>query len=118
MRTTRAESAELGRTLAQKVNAYRAPSTVLFPMKGLSAIGEPGQPFWDPDADAALLAALKRDLRPEVPLVVLDVPINDPSFAKACAEALLANVRITRECKWQVASTSGQSRGKEPANHS
>ena len=59
MRTTPAECAELGRILAEKINAYRAPTTVLFPAKGLSAIGEPGQPFWDPDADAALLAALQ-----------------------------------------------------------
>ncbi len=93
MRTTPAECAELGRILAEKINAYRAPTTVLFPAKGLSAIGEPGQPFWDPGADAALLAALQRDLRGDVPLVVLDVSINDPSFAEACAEALLANMR-------------------------
>jgi uncharacterized protein (UPF0261 family) len=93
MRTTPAECAQLGRILAEKINAYRAPTTVLFPAKGLSAIGEPGQPFWDPGADAALLAALQRDLRSDVPLVVLDVPINDPSFAKACAETLLANMR-------------------------
>jgi uncharacterized protein (UPF0261 family) len=93
MRTTPAECAELGRILAEKVNAYRAPTTVLFPAKGLSALGEPGQPFWDPDADAALLAALRRDLRGDVPLVVLDVPVNDPSFARACAEALLANLQ-------------------------
>ncbi len=94
MRTTRAESAELGRILAEKINAYRAPTTVLFPTKGLSAIGEPGQPFWDPDADAALLAALQRDLHRDVPLIVLDTSINDPSFAKACAEALLANIKV------------------------
>jgi uncharacterized protein (UPF0261 family) len=92
MRTTPAECAELGRILAEKINAYRAPTTVLFPTKGLSVIGEPGQPFWDPDADAALLSALQRDLRGGVPLLVLDVAINDPSFAKACAEALLGNI--------------------------
>jgi uncharacterized protein (UPF0261 family) len=93
MRTTPAECAELGRILAEKINAYRAPTTVLFPTRGLSVIGEPGQPFWDPDADAALLAALQRELRRDVPLVVLDLSINDPSFAKACAEALLANMQ-------------------------
>jgi uncharacterized protein (UPF0261 family) len=93
MRTTPAECAELGRILAEKINAYRAPTTVLFPTKGLSVIGEPGQPFYDPDADAALLSALQRDLRSDVLLVVLDVSINDPSFAKACAEALLDNLR-------------------------
>ena len=96
MRTTPGECAELGRILAEKINAYRAATTVLFPTKGLSVIGEPGQPFWDPEADAALLAAMRRDLRPDVPLVVLDVSINDPVFAQACAEALLGNMRANR----------------------
>ncbi len=93
MRTTPDECAELGRILAEKINAYQAPTTILFPTRGLSVIGMPGQPFHDPDADAALLAALKRQLRGDIPLVVLDVSINDPIFAKACAESLLANMQ-------------------------
>jgi uncharacterized protein (UPF0261 family) len=92
MRTTAAECAELGRILAEKINAYKAPVTVLFPTKGLSGLGEPGQPFCDPEADAALLKALKCYLRADVPLEMMDVSINDPAFSKVCAEALLANI--------------------------
>jgi len=96
MRTTPAESAELGRILAAKVNAYRAPVTILFPTKGLSALGEPGQPFCDPEADAALLTALRQNLYREVPLKVVDAAINEPAFSNACAGALLTNIEAAR----------------------
>lgn len=96
LRTNAVESAELGRILADKANAYRGPVSVFLPLKGLSAIGEPGQPFHDPAADDALFAAVRKHLRPGIPLVDLDVTINTPSFARACAEALLRQLNATR----------------------
>lgn len=92
MRTTPAECAELGRILAEKVNAYRAPTTVLIPRKAISIISAPGQPFHDPAADEALFGAIRSHLRREIPIVETDHEINDPAFARACAEALLANM--------------------------
>ena len=89
MRTTPAECAELGRIVAEKVNRYTAPVTVLIPRRAISIISAPGQPFHDPAADEALFTALRKHLRPEIPVVELDVEINDPVFARACAEALL-----------------------------
>lgn len=35
------------------------------------------QPFWDPEADAALMAALKQELRSDIPLVELDVRLAE-----------------------------------------
>ena len=95
MRTTPAECAELGRIVAEKVNAYAAPVTVLLPLKAVSVISAPGGPFHDPEADAALFAAFRTHLRPHVPLVEFDVEVNDSAFATACAEALLANMRAS-----------------------
>lgn len=92
LRTNAAESAELGRILAEKANTYRGPVSVFLPQKGLSAIGEPGQPFHDPAADASLFAAVRAHLRADIPLVELDVAINAPTFARACAEALLQHL--------------------------
>lgn len=89
MRTTPEECAELGRILAEKVNAYTAPVTVLLPLKAISIISAPGQVFHDAAADAALFEAIRTHLKPGVPLVEMDCEINDPAFAKACAEALL-----------------------------
>lgn len=95
MRTTPAECAELGRIIAEKVNAYTAPVTVLLPTKAVSVISAPGGPFHDPAADAALFGAVRQHLRPDIPVVEMDREINDPAFARACAEELLQNIGRT-----------------------
>lgn len=89
MRTTPEECRDLGRILAQKVNASVGPVTVLLPLGGISMIAVPGQPFHDPAADDALFSAIRKWLSPGIPLVELDCAINDPPFAEACVERLL-----------------------------
>lgn len=96
MRTTPTECAELGRILAEKINRYTAPVTVLIPHRAISVISAAGQPFHDPVADAALFASLQSNLRADVPVRDLDLAINDPEFARACAEALLAHLAANR----------------------
>ena len=93
MRTTPAECAEIGRIIAEKVNRYTAPVTVLIPRQAISVISAPGQPFHDPVADAALFSALRTHLRPGIPVIEHDVTINDPIFARACAETLLSQMQ-------------------------
>jgi uncharacterized protein (UPF0261 family) len=95
MRTTPEECAELGRILAEKVNAYRAPVTVLLPLRGISIISAHGGSFHWPEADEALFDAIKKHLRPGIPIIELDCAINDPAFAEACATALLANMQTS-----------------------
>ena len=92
MRTNAAECAELGRILAEKVNAYRGPVSVLLPLRAISVISAPGQPFYLPEADAALFGAIRQHLRPGIPLVEVDCEINAPEFAAACAQALLGHL--------------------------
>jgi uncharacterized protein (UPF0261 family) len=89
MRTTAAECEQLGRILAEKLNASIGPVTVLVPLKGQSALGAPGHPFHDERADRALRDSLRANLRPDVPYREFDHNINDPAFAEACAAALL-----------------------------
>lgn len=93
MRTSPAECAELGRILAEKVNRYSAPVTVLLPLKGVSALAGEEGPFHDPAADAALFDSIRRNLCPAVELIEMDCEINAPPFARACAAALLTNMR-------------------------
>lgn len=92
MRTTAAECTELGRILAEKVNRYTAPVTVLIPRRAISIISAPGKLFHDPAADDALFKALRTHLRRDIPVFEMDSEINDPAFARACAETLLENV--------------------------
>ena len=92
MRTTPAECVELGRILAEKLNRYQAPVTFLIPRRAISVISAPGKPFHDPAADDALFAAIRAGLRPGIPVIELDVEINDPAFSRACADALLRSL--------------------------
>ncbi len=93
MRTNAAECAALGQTLAEKLNAYTAPVTVLLPRRAISVISAPGQPFHDPQADEALFTSLTQSLREEIEVISMDEEINAPVFAERCAEALLTNIR-------------------------
>ncbi len=91
MRTTPEECAELGRIIAGKLNRATGPTALFVPLRGVSMIDAPGQPFYAPEADQALFQAVRRhlDLR-KVELVELDRHINDPEFAEAMASRLLA----------------------------
>lgn len=88
MRTTPAECARLGAIIAEKLSAAKGPTALFVPLRGVSMIATEGQPFYDPEADAALIGALKAGLGPNVELHELDMAINDPRFAEAMAERL------------------------------
>jgi uncharacterized protein (UPF0261 family) len=92
MRTTPAECRALGREIGLKLAAARGAALILFPLRGVSALDREGQAFDDPAARAELLAGL-RETRGAVPLAELDLHINDPAFAEACAHELLALMR-------------------------
>jgi len=81
MRTTPQENRELGRILAEKANAAKGPVTIVLPLRGVSAIDAEGKPFFDPDADRMLFAAIRAGVRDNVKLVEVDAHINDPVFA-------------------------------------
>ncbi|TAK02579.1 MAG: UPF0261 family protein [Chloroflexota bacterium] len=112
MRTTETECAELGRTLARKLNRAAGPLTVFIPLGGVSSISTPGGPFHDPAADAALIRELKAALRPDVEVVEMATDINDPAFATAMAERLDAQIRA-RAGQASIASSGGGRRTTE-----
>jgi uncharacterized protein (UPF0261 family) len=93
MRTTLEECAELGRTIARKLNEATGPLAVFIPLRGVSMIDVAGGPFYDAEADAALMSELRTGLKPGVELVEMDTDINDPAFARAMAERLDAMYR-------------------------
>ena len=93
MRTTVDECRELGRIIARKLNAARGPVSVFIPTEGISMIDVAGGPFHDPAADAALVKALRGDLRADIEVVEMTVDINDPSFGPAMAARLDELVR-------------------------
>lgn len=89
MRTTPEENEKLGKEIAFKASAAKGPTAILIPLRGVSAIDAEGKPFWWPEADRALFESIRHWLAPHVELIELDMHINDPPFAHACANKLL-----------------------------
>ena len=95
MRTTPAECADLGRIIAEKVNTCTAPAAIMIPRRAISVISAAGQPFHDPAADEALFSGIRA--HSEKPVEEFDLEINDPAFARACAEKLLELMHVDPE---------------------
>jgi uncharacterized protein (UPF0261 family) len=94
MRTTWKENREIGTWIAERLNRCDGPVRFLIPEKGVSAMDAEGQPFHDPQADAALFDAIEAGLRqtPSRRLVRLPLHINDPAFSAALVEKFRAIV--------------------------
>jgi len=92
MRTTADENERIGRWIGERLNAMDGPVRFFLSEGGVSALDAPGQPFWDPEADAALFRALDRTVRQTSnrQLIRLKCNINDPIFAAAIVTAFRA----------------------------
>lgn len=88
MRTTAEENRQFARWIADKLNRAESPLTVLIPLHGVSMLDAPGQPFHDPDADAALFDELESCLEQSELRRVVRLPhhINDVEFSHALVE--------------------------------
>ncbi len=89
MRTTAEENAAMGRWIGERLNRMEGPVRFFIPTGGVSLIDRPGEPFYDPGADAALFDALEATVRVSANrhLIRSMHAINDPAFA---AEVLTA----------------------------
>ncbi len=89
VRASHEEMIQLGKIMARKLNAAKGPVHVVAPTLGLSIPNVPGGVFWNPEADAGFLETLRRDLRPDIPVTVLERHVNDPDFGREVADAFL-----------------------------
>jgi uncharacterized protein (UPF0261 family) len=92
MRTTLDENRLCARWIAGKLNRATGPFRLLIPEKGVSALDAPGQPFFDPGADAALFQELESAIVPAPQRLIRRLPyhINDPAFAAALVENFIS----------------------------
>ena len=88
MRTTPDECAVIGRRLAERLNRAGAPVRLFIPLNGISSIAGEGGIFHDPEADLALVGAIREWLDPAIHVELMDAAINDSAFALAMANAL------------------------------
>lgn len=89
MRTTPEENDRAGRWIGERLNRMTGPTRFLLPEGGLSQLDAPGQPFWDPEADAALFRALEETVLQTGMRRLVRIPhnINDPEFAEEAVDA-------------------------------
>jgi uncharacterized protein (UPF0261 family) len=93
VRTSHDEMIQLGRIFADRLAPAKGPLRIMVPTQGLSIPSvKPGGVFWNPEADAAFLAELRRQLgprRPDIPIDTYEYHVNDPAFGVLVAEAFL-----------------------------
>jgi uncharacterized protein (UPF0261 family) len=97
MRTNAEENRRMGEIFAQKANVAKGPVAFLIPLKGVSMLDGDGQKFCDREADRAMFDAIKANLKPGIPVVELDLNINDPLFAAKAVEMVLELIRNERQ---------------------
>ncbi len=92
MRTTPEENRQIARWITAKLNRSVSPLRLLIPERGVSALDAIGQPFYDPEADAALFDELQATLQQTADRRLIRLPhhINDPAFAHAVVEHFAA----------------------------
>ncbi len=76
MRTSVEENDRMGRWIGERLNRMTGPVRFFLPEGGVSALDAPGAPFWDPEADRALFAALEATVRQTSARQLIRVPHN------------------------------------------
>jgi uncharacterized protein (UPF0261 family) len=79
VRTSADDNRRIAQTMASRLIRATAPVTIIVPLRGFSAVSEPGAPFSDPEADAAFLDALTDAFDGDIRTV--DAPLNSKEVA-------------------------------------
>ena len=95
MRTTVEENIKFGQKIAEKLNASFGKTVLILPLKGVSMIDAPGQPFYGSKEDEALFDTLKSNIdKDKVNIVEMDNNINEKAFAQRAAEELIKMLEV------------------------
>ncbi len=93
--------------MIQRLNRARGPVIVILPGKGFSRPNQEGMPLFVPEGNQAVIKEFQSTLRPEIPVLLTDLHINDPEFADLvsnCMQSLLqgkAAQDVAAESGWQ-----------------
>jgi uncharacterized protein (UPF0261 family) len=83
------EMAQVGKTMAERLNEARGMTAVLIPLRGWSVYGAKGGPLYDEVAYKMFLKALKNHLGAHIRLEEVDAHINDALFVDRCVKQLV-----------------------------
>jgi uncharacterized protein (UPF0261 family) len=82
MRTTVEENKRLGNIIAEKLNRAKGKAIIVLPMKGFSALDNPGAPFGNLQCSKAFAQSLKKHIKDSIKVVELDCHINEDPYAE------------------------------------
>ena len=89
VRASHDEMVQLGHIFSERLNMAKAPVIIAVPTQGLSIPNVPDGPFWNPQADAAFLAKVKEEIRPDIPVLTYEHHVNDPEFGLIVANLFI-----------------------------
>ena len=89
LRLNRKEMADVGREVGRRLGSTKDDAVFLVPKAGYDSYATEGEAFFDPDADAAFVEALRASVPDRVAVVERDLDINDPAFATEAAKTLV-----------------------------
>jgi uncharacterized protein UPF0261 len=89
LRLNRDEMADVGREVGRRLASTKGDAVFLIPKAGYDSYATEGEAFFDPDADAAFVEALRASVPECVAIFERDLDINDPAFATEAAKTLI-----------------------------
>jgi uncharacterized protein (UPF0261 family) len=89
VRLNREEMAEVGKVVAQRLQATKDEAVFLIPTAGYDSYAVAGGAFSDPPADAAFVDELRRGAPKNIRILERDLDINAPEFALEAARTLV-----------------------------
>ena len=84
------EMAEVGREVGRRLQHSKDKAVFMIPSAGYDSYAVKGMEFYDPRADAAFVAELKKALPGNFEIMERDTHIDDPAFATEAAQQLIA----------------------------
>jgi uncharacterized protein (UPF0261 family) len=96
VRLNKEEMSAVGREVGRRLQSTRDEAVFMIPTAGYDSYAVKGEGFYDPEADAAFVAALKECLPANITIVERDTHIEDPAFAIEAAETLIRLIQARK----------------------
>ena len=87
------EMVAAAREMIERLNRALGPTIVVLPGKGFSRPNQAGAPLFVPEGNERVIDEFRTSLRPEIPIVLSDLHINDAEFAAAVAACMAGLLR-------------------------
>lgn len=93
VRLNKDEMSKVGTEVARRLQYTLGNAVFMIPTAGYDSYAVKGMGFYDPQADAAFVEALKKDLPKTIRIIERDTYIEDPAFAVEAAQRLIGLIQ-------------------------